>query len=161
MTVVVSDTSVLCYLALIGRLDLLEALFTRVIIPEAVLHECLHPGAPEALRNAITPAPPPFLIVEKVDQAMPETAVLDAGESDAITLAWRHRADSLLLLDEKRGRAIAAGLGLRVRGILGIVTEAHRRSLLDFDEGIAQLRTHGFRVADALLAQARAGLGLK
>lgn len=34
MTVVVSDTSVLCYLSLIGRLGLLEALFTQVLLPE-------------------------------------------------------------------------------------------------------------------------------
>lgn len=87
--------------------------------------------------------------------------MLDVGESDAITLAWQHRAHSLLLLDEKRGRGIAIALGLRVRGILGIVTEAHRRSLIDFDATIGQLRTHGFRIAEALLAKARAGLGLK
>ena len=161
MTVVVSDTSVLCYLALIGRLRLLESLFTQVVVPEAVVHECLHLGAPEVLRHALAPTPPAFLIVEKVGQAMPETAMLDAGESAAITFAWQHRADSLLLLDEKRGRALAVALGLRVRGILGIITEAHRRSLLDFDEAVGQLRPHGFRIADTLLAQARAGLGLK
>ena len=161
MTVVVSDTSVLCYLALIGRLGLLESLFTQVVVPEAVLRECLHPGAPEVLRRVLAPVPPSFLVVEKVGQAMPETAMLDAGESAAITFAWQHRADSLLLLDEKRGRAIAVALGLRVRGILGILAEAHRRSLLDFDEALSQLRPHGFRIADALLVHARAGLGLK
>ena len=116
MTVVVSDTSVLCYLTLIGRLRLLESLFTQVIVPEAVLHECLHPGAPEVLRQALAPVLPSFLMVKKVGQAMPETAMLDAGESAAITFAWQHRADSLLLLDEKRGRALAISLGRFPRG---------------------------------------------
>lgn len=79
----------------------------------------------------------------------------------AIEFAWEHRADSLLLLDEKRGRAIAIALGIQARGILGIIAAARRRSLLDFDETIARLRVHGFRIAEALLVQARMSLGLK
>jgi predicted nucleic acid-binding protein len=66
-----------------------------------------------------------------------------------------------LLIDERRGRAIASALGLRLRGILGIVAEAHRRGIVDFDETMSQLRQHGFRIADALLVQARAQLGLQ
>ena len=93
MTVVVSDTSILCYLALLGRLGVLESLFTQVVIPDAVLRECLHAGAPEVLRKALVPALPSFLVVEKVTRSMSETAVLDAGESAAIALAWQHRAD--------------------------------------------------------------------
>ena len=42
----------------------------------------------------------------------------------AIEFAWEHRADSLLLLDEKRGRVIAIALGLQVRDILGIIAAA-------------------------------------
>lgn len=161
MTVVVSDTSVLSYLALIGRLEILETLFTSVIIPEAVFNECLDPAAPEALRHALTPLPPPFLIVAKVEGMIPQTAVLDPGEAAAITLAWQHRSDSLLLLDEKRGRALALSLGLRMRGILGIVVESHRRGLLDFDHTVSRLRQLGFRIAEPLVATARVELRLE
>lgn len=160
MTTVISDTSVLCYLALIGRLSLLESLFASVLIPEVVLQECLHPGAPEVLRNALSPNLPPFVMVTDVANLLPETVTLDAGERAAITLAWQHRSDSLLLLDEKRGRAIAAALGLRLRGVLGIVTEGHRRGHLDFDQTINQLRVHGFRLSDTLLAETRSQLGI-
>jgi hypothetical protein len=41
------------------------------------------------------------------------------------------------------------------------IAAARRRSLLDFDETIARLRVHGFRIAEALLVQARTSLGLK
>lgn len=93
---------------------------------------------------------------------LPETAPLDPGEKAAITLVWQQRSDSLLLLDEKRGRAIAIAiaLGLKLRGLLGIIAEGHRRALLDFDDTITQLRLHGFRIADELLKQARSQLGL-
>ena len=160
MTVVVSDTSVLCYLALIGRLNLLESLFNEVVIPEVVWQECLHSGAPALLRLALAPSPP-FITVANVGPCLDETVMLDPGEAAAITLAWQHRSDSLLLIDERRGRAIASALGLRLRGILGIVAEAHRRGIVDFDETMSQLRQHGFRIADALLSQARAQLGLQ
>lgn len=160
MTVVVSDTSVLCYLALLGRLDVLESLFKEVIVPGAVLRECLHPGAPPSLREAMSSPPAFFKVAADEPKALPETASLDAGEAAAISLAWHFRPSSLLLLDEKRGRAVAAALGLRMRGVLGLVTEGHRRGLLDFDATAAALRQHGFRLANTTLALARAQLGL-
>ena len=151
----------LCYLAHIGRLDVLQALFQEVVVPRAVLQECLHPGAPESLRSAMSPKLPAyFTVIDDEPEVLPETASLDAGEAAAITIAWQNRADSLLLLDEKRGRTVAAALGLRMRGVLGVVMECHRRGLLEFDATIAVLRQHGFRIAGGVIAQARAQLGL-
>ena len=49
--IVVSDTSPINYLVLIGEIELLAQLFTRVLAPETVARELLHPGAPEAVRR--------------------------------------------------------------------------------------------------------------
>ena len=160
MKVFVCDTSVLSSLALIDRLALLAELFGEVTVPEAVLGECLHPDAPEPLRSALAPSPPPFIRVQAAGPLLAETTSLDPGEVEAITLAWQHRGDCLLLMDEKRGRAIAASLGLPVRGQLGVVIEAHRRGLDDFDTLLERLKSHRFRIADALIAQARQRLRL-
>jgi predicted nucleic acid-binding protein len=160
MTVVVSDTSVLCYLALLGRLDVLGSLFKEVVIPGAVLRECLHPGAPRTLREVMSSPPAFFKVNADEPLALPETASLDSGEAAAIAIAWQHRSGSLLLLDEKRGRSVARSLGLRMRGTLGIVVEGHRRGLLEFEATTAALRQHGFRIASTTLALARLQLGL-
>jgi predicted nucleic acid-binding protein len=41
--IVIADTSPLNYLVLIGKADLLQRLYRRVVIPEGVLRELLHP----------------------------------------------------------------------------------------------------------------------
>lgn len=160
MTIVASDTSMLCYLACIGQLALLESLFGREVLPRAVFAECLHPRSPLPLRSWLAPSLPGFIEIAEAENFLPETTALDAGEAAAITIAWKHRPESLPLLDEKRGRAIAQSLGLRIRGILGITVESHRRGFIDFESAILSLRQHGFRLSDSLLAAARLELGL-
>jgi len=50
--IVVSDTTPLRYLAVLGHLELLPRLFDRVHCPSAVIQECRHPRAPTALRKS-------------------------------------------------------------------------------------------------------------
>lgn len=159
---VVSDTSVLCYLALLGKLDLLGSLFGEVVVPAEVADECRHAGAPEALRRLfdITIPPPAFIRIDSCAGLLPETAVLDPGEAAAISLAWEHRQNSLVLIDERIGRAVALALGLKVRGLLALLGDGHRHGLLDFDEAVESLRQHRFRVSSALLQTFRRELRL-
>jgi len=49
MAVVVSDTTPLHYLILIGQDSVLEKLYGQVIVPPAVLQELGHPAAPPAI----------------------------------------------------------------------------------------------------------------
>ena len=49
--VVVADTSPINYLVLITQIDLLKELYTRVLIPPAVLAELKHPAAPKSVRD--------------------------------------------------------------------------------------------------------------
>jgi predicted nucleic acid-binding protein len=44
--IVVSDTSPLNYLVLIGQIDVLPVLFTKVLIPDGVLSELVNPATP-------------------------------------------------------------------------------------------------------------------
>jgi predicted nucleic acid-binding protein len=46
--IVVADTSPVHYLVLIGEVEILPALFEKIVVPTAVLDELVHPGAPEA-----------------------------------------------------------------------------------------------------------------
>ncbi|MBL9117886.1 MAG: hypothetical protein JNJ83_22950 [Verrucomicrobiaceae bacterium] len=153
--IVVSDNSALSALAEIGLLDLLPRLFGQVVIPEAVRSESGHAGAPQRLRDWIA-APPEWLhIVPDPDHNLLETLCLGPGEAAAITLAWENRRDSLLILDEKRGRQVAEALGLQKTGLLGIIAEAAERRWLDFDETLGRLVQTGFHIREPLIEAVR------
>ena len=62
MRLVIADTSPINYLLLIGHIDILPALFDKVILPAAVRDELKHPKAPLVVRNWVA-APPPWVDV--------------------------------------------------------------------------------------------------
>ena len=75
---------------------------------------------------------------------------LDIGESEAIVLAIEQRAD-FLLIDERRGRRIAAGFGLRVLGLLGLLAAAKRLGVVsDCKSVLDQLISSGFWIGEDL-----------
>jgi predicted nucleic acid-binding protein len=79
---------------------------------------------------------------------------LDAGETEAISLAGEVHAD-VLLIDERAGREEALRRGLKVAGTLSILDDAGQAGLLKSDEAIAALQQTSFRVSQAVLSQIR------
>lgn len=148
--VVVSDSSPLHYLILIGAVDRLPQLFGVVVIPERVAAELRHAGAPEAVRGWME-APPGWLEIRAPLQPRVH-ARLDEGESHAISLARELRADHLLM-DEWAGRMVAAREGLHVVGTLGVLDQAAERGLLSLKEMVERLCRTNFRVDRELIEQ--------
>lgn len=149
--VVISDTSPLRYLVLIGQADLLPALYTEVLIPEAVADELNQPATPEPVRRWIAHRPSWLHVVpltaRPASLSLPD---LDTGEHDAILLALHLKAD-LLLMDEREGVEEARRLGLTVTGTLGVLDRAAENGLIELAPAIASLRQTNFRVDPGLL----------
>lgn len=157
--IVISDTSPLCYLAIIGRADVLPVLYGRILCPPEVVEECKHPQSPVALRAWIA-APPDWLVVASCASSWTHSELdsLDAGEVAAIRLAHDQAAD-LLLMDERKGRQIAQRLGFRVSGVLAVIADAARLKLLDFDQAISKLTQEtNFRVSPTVIEAVRSQL---
>ena len=114
--IVVSDTSPLNYLVLIGYVEILPKLFGRVLVPPVVLQELQHSKAPASVRDWAK-NPPDWLEVQMA-KSKQKIADLGAGESEAIALAQETRAD-LILIDERAGATIAKKFGLQDIGTLG------------------------------------------
>lgn len=155
---IVADTSPLNYLIRIGATEILRQLFANVVVPPEVREELSVQAAPEVVRAWID-RPPAWLSVRSVDSVIkddPRWNFLDPGERAAIALASAHQP-CILLLDERRGTAVARSLGLDVLGTLGILDEAARRRLISLPEMIERLKTTSFRypksVVDRLLAE--------
>ncbi len=153
--IVISDTSALSCLAELGELDLLHQLYGTITITTTVKQEALQAGAPVALREFITGGQVWLKIVEDVQPFLPETIALDPGEASAITLAWNYRESCLLILDEKRGRRIAAALGLLITGAAGVLTDAAMAGLVDFEDVFQRLSSTKFRIAAPIVEALR------
>lgn len=146
---IVSDTSPLNYLILIGLQDTLPALFDHVLIPEAVRHELRSPAAPQPVKDFFGTWPS-WLDCRVVSRVPPALQQLDPGEQEAIALAQSEGA-SLVLLDEKKGRQAARDLGLTVSGTLGVLDRAARRGLVDLSDALKRLEQTTFRATPRLL----------
>ncbi len=118
--IIVSDTSPINYLILIGHINLLLELSQEIVIPHAVYRELSDLEAPKPVQNWIA-TPPNWLKVQVV--GTPGDAIvdlLDPGEREAILLAQELNAD-LLVLDDMKARRTATERGLVITGILGIL----------------------------------------
>lgn len=152
--IVISDTSAITNLAAIHQLNLLCLLYEKIIIPEAVYRELVDitppvPGSAEAQSanwlevKSVTN----YKLVERLQREVR----LDPGESEAIALVLDLGAD-LLLIDERRGRAEADRLGIKITGLLGILVEAKRKNLIVALKPLmdALIATSEFRVSSTL-----------
>lgn len=122
---VVSNTSPISNLAIIGRLDFLQRRYGVVRIPPAVAAELSglsHFAAKMLVDAALAER---WLIIENINESSLAglNLLLDPGETEAIALSRQSNAD-LLLMDEKRGREAARRLGLVVAGALGELLHA-------------------------------------
>ncbi|CAD5909569.1 DUF3368 domain-containing protein [Planktothrix agardhii 1806] len=131
--IIISDTSPITNLAAIGQLELLEKLYTRVLIPTAVYSEMV--GVKHLVPGAVEVQTLPWIITqsvinyERVTEILESQENIDLGEAEAIVLTLELSAD-LLLMDERRGKLLAAEYRLKVTGLLGVLLQAKRNGLL-------------------------------
>jgi uncharacterized protein len=120
---VVVDASPLIFLASADLLDLLHRSEWDVSVPSAVRAEILKGGAAYVTVLALATAN----WIRAADAVTVPKSVLDedlgSGESEVPALGLSH-GDSLVVIDDMRGRLAAGQLGLRVVGTLGLVLAA-------------------------------------
>jgi predicted nucleic acid-binding protein len=146
---IICDSSPLIALSLCKKLELLDTLFSEVVVPETVYNEINKPGKPEAGNIAVWAR-------EKIRQTgnrqllQALNLTLDAGESEAIALYWENSAD-FLLIDEQKGRKIAFQQGIKIIGTVGILLRAKQTGLITAVRPfIDLLRDSPIRISDDL-----------
>ena len=125
--ILIADTSALIALSVCDSLQLLDDIFTKVVVPEEVFIEAIKSNKPEAqLINKYLQGK-----VVKVDMEdfVYLDGYVDAGETEAMKLYKSLSADKLLI-DDKRGRKIAKMNNIGVIGSLGILIHAKQLGLI-------------------------------
>lgn len=142
--IVISDTSPITNLVQIECLDLLNAVFGKIIIPQTVYNElCELPD-----QKKILDAQDWISVVAAANRStitQLETQ-LDKGEAEAIALAMELQSD-FLIIDELKGRTIAEGMGIKIVGLLGTLLKAKQLGhISELKPKLEQLIHLGFRV---------------
>ena len=146
---VVSNTSPLCYVTLIGHAEILPKLYGSIHITQKVLEELRHPEAPPSVRDWAA-TPPDWLKIHSDPKEPDQTlAALDPGERSALLLSEQIRSD-VVLLDESAARALGVQRGLKVTGTLGVLCDAAQCGLLKLPAALDLLRRTNFRASPEL-----------
>ena len=139
--IIISDTSCLIALSKIGLLNLLKDLYEEIIITQEVKEE---------FGNKL----PDWIIILKVKNIAKQADIakkLDKGEASSIALALEIE-NSILIIDEIKGRNIAKSLNLEIIGTIGILLLAEKKGLVkDVMSLIFKLVNEGFRISDSLI----------
>jgi predicted nucleic acid-binding protein len=147
--IIISDTSCLIALSNIGKLHILKDLYQEVTITNEVQNEFAEPL-------------PGWIIVKNVinrkQQALLEK-LLDKGEASSIALAIENQ-DSILIIDEMKGRKVALSYHLDIIGTIGVIVTARKKGIItDLMSVIFELIHEGFRVSDRLLKRLKEEFG--
>ena len=140
---VVSNAGPLIAFGKLNRLDLLVAMYERLMIPIEVHREIrfgvwMGYGHSLDISALIESGSIRVLAVDPVQVAFERP--INLGEVGAIRLALQEKA-ALVLIDDRDARIEAARLGLRVKGTVGVIIAAIAQNLISASEAIRLLET--------------------
>ncbi|MGB0432601.1 MAG: DUF3368 domain-containing protein [Bacteroidia bacterium] len=130
--------------------DELQTLFNKIILPKSVYDELsVIQTQKEKIDNCS------WITVKRsrsFNQNHELLNMLDLGETEAVLLTIEMSAD-LLIIDEKKGRAIATEKGLKIIGLIGILILLKRNGTIEsLKPAIHKLTNEiGFRLSENLI----------
>lgn len=153
INLIVADTSPLIAIAIMDLFPVLNKLFKQIIVPEAVIKECMHDlSKPQSvtIKRALKDS---IIQPEKVantEYCQLLGQILDPGEAEAISLA--KELSAVALIDEKAGRKIAIREGVKCIGSLYVLIKAKQnRTIVSAVPLIKRLLDHGYYINNNLI----------
>ena len=146
--IVVSDSSPILNLTVVGKLHLLRDIFSEIIVPPAVEQELAKKGI------RLDSSWMQVVAAQDRNELVTLRGLLDPGEAEAIVVAGELSA-ALILIDERRGRRIAMDRGLQITGLLGVLARARPLGLIPKCQPILDemIRRANFWIGDDLRTQ--------
>ncbi len=131
----------------INAVELLHAMYARVVTTEHVIDELRHVSAPPSVRSWASTLP------DWMEVRRPKSLIggnLGVGERSAIALAVELGADAVLI-DDRQAYKLALASGLLALGTLGFLLEADRQGRISFAKALARLSKETNFYADEAL----------
>ena len=151
---VIADSGAIFSLAVIDQLEMLNALFDNISIPNAVWQEITLDEKTDYYARIYRFFRDKIKLIKGLNTLTP---LMDYGESECVLLYKESEAD-FLLIDDRKARAIAENFGINCIGTLGILSVARDKNLIPalkplFDMLLANKRFYSIRLLNSLLAQ--------
>jgi predicted nucleic acid-binding protein len=153
--IVSNTTPIVCFLK-IGRLDILKNIFNEITISQAVYEELT--AKPDETKELSILKESDFFKIKPVENKFAVSLLqkqvgLDLGESESIVLAQELKA-AILLMDERKGRRVAAENGISISGTLGVLVKAKQMNLVkEIRPLLTELIAKDIRIGNNLLKQ--------
>ncbi|MFN6087744.1 MAG: DUF3368 domain-containing protein [Cyclobacteriaceae bacterium] len=142
--VIISDASCLIALDEIGQIEFLKSVFPQIVTTNEVSAE-------------FGKELPTWISVKTLQNSAKRNElelVLDAGEASAIALALENPKQSILIIDEKKGRKIAKQYNLEIIGTLRVLLLAKQNGVIPSVKNlVAELTRKRFRFTNAVVNQ--------
>jgi predicted nucleic acid-binding protein len=142
--VIISDASCLIALDEIGQIEILKSVFPQIVTTKEVSAE-------------FGKELPTWISIKTLQNSAKRNElelVLDAGEASAIALALENPKQSILIIDEKKGRKIAKQYNLEIIGTLRVLLLAKQNGVIPSVKNlVAELTRKRFRFTNAVVNQ--------
>jgi predicted nucleic acid-binding protein len=140
MRKIIVDTSCLIILSKIKELPLLKLLYGEVLITDIIAKEFDEPIPDWIIIYPIKLNENVFLFEKSIDK----------GEASVIMLALEI-PNSIIIIDDFKGRALAKELGIKVTGTIGIIISAKNKKLIPSIKPILEkIKETNFYISKAL-----------
>jgi predicted nucleic acid-binding protein len=155
----VCNASPLITLAKADLLEILPKLFSRIVVPQAVVKELRAGPESDPIRQRIDT----LTWLEQVVLDPPITSLtgvqLGKGESEVIEWAVAHN-ETIAILDDRVARRAARGVGVRTCGTLGLLSSVARKGIIpSFAEATQRIRDAGLYLDERVIKAVRQQLG--
>lgn len=132
---IVTDATPLLHLTRAGHLDLLPALYERIVVPTSVWEEAAGKDGPRSEAQVLRDASRTWLEVRplsgrerRLSESFRRGAPIGRGEADAIALA--EALGTPVLMDDRVAVDFARMRGVETRWTTSVVIEGHQRGIL-------------------------------
>lgn len=149
---VIADAGPIISLAVINRLDILNALFDDIYIAKAVWEELTRDKTTEHYQRIVKYFEGKVKEIKGFNELI---FIMDYGESESVILYKELNAD-YLLVDDKKARNIAEQFGIQCIGTIGICAIAKNKGIIDelkplFELFIENKRFYALTLLNAIL----------